>query len=297
MNDFKKVVITGSMRSGTTFLANLLNSNQNCVIFRDFMITLFRIPLTLNILNFQQQLTVHEKKIILANFKAEIMFQYLNSIKIDDFNTLNELFDFVLNSLSNQNTELAGVKITQMVEQIDHLLEETDIYILFIIRDLRDVLLSAYNRFVNYNRYVQAKDWSKGVRKALNINHERFKYIKYEDLIYFPEKTINELSLFFNIKLDTKITILKDLETENWNDNSAFHDVTKLFDKKAVFRWKKRKDSPEVKYSLANYKNLLKELDYEIIPLTLKDKIKYKFFYVKTSLIRSIVILYKKYLM
>ena len=41
----KKILITGYMRSGTTLLANFLNAQNNFLIYRDFLRTIFLAPI------------------------------------------------------------------------------------------------------------------------------------------------------------------------------------------------------------------------------------------------------------
>ncbi|MHA1186609.1 MAG: sulfotransferase domain-containing protein [Candidatus Heimdallarchaeota archaeon] len=262
----QKVLITGSMRSGTTFLANFINANEDCVLLRDALLAIFRISPQLGIKTFNEPLAAHAKNIILTNLKAEMIvfgIDKLNDLSNEQFNNLGELFDIATNLLASKTAKVIGVKVTEAEDWLETIINDTDIKVIYLVRDLRDVLLSSSNMLVNYNRTFVSKRWHNGVSNAFAIKDPKMFFFKFEDLIQNPDKEVKKLSEFLGVELNPKVKQLKDVSNTKWVDNSSFHDIKKLFDPKAIFRWKNKLDSKEVKYGSVVYKKLMNKLGYE----------------------------------
>lgn len=252
------------MRSGTTFLANFLNANEDCILLRDSMIAIFRLSPKLNIKTFIESIPIQAKNILLSNLKVEMSnlgFGSLATISSNQFDNLKELFNLALNLLSDSKTKIVGVKVTEAEDWLETIIQETDIRVIYLYRDLRDILLSSRNRFADYNRTTFSRKWKKGISKAFAINSSKIFFLKFEDLILNPRQKLEELSSFLGIKIKYDITQITDRST-NWNDNSSFHDLDKLFDPKSVFRWKKTISKETIYGSVVNRK-LMKKLGYE----------------------------------
>lgn len=264
------------MRSGTTFLANLINAQEGCVLYRDFLLSIFRFSSQLGVHHFNSQLSLRVKNVLLANLKSEMRFNYFQDFAPTDFTTLGELYQLTLNEISEKTTRLVGVKVTQAEDWIGPLIQETDTLILVVIRDLRDVLLSAYNRFSDYRTFHYALSWVKGISITQTYqNCSRVCVIRFEDLITRPRATLAKVGFFLGVYFPNT-TYLKDLHNTKWTNNSAFHDVKIPFDSNAVYRWKSYLDSKKVKYAIANYGSTLVKLGYVIPPLTFKERIRFR---------------------
>ena len=239
----KKVLITGSMRSGTTFSGNLVNANDDCILLRDALLPIFRISKKLGITTFKEPISARAKNILLVNIKAEMSgfgIEKLHTISGEQFTNLEELFELLLNNLAEDTTKVIGVKVTEAEDWLETIIRDTNIFVIYLVRDLRDVLLSSNNRFPDYNRTTFAKKWFKGVSQAIAVKDDpKMFFLKFEDLIQNPVKEVKKLSNFLGVELDPTIKRLKDISNQNWIDNSSFHDLKETFDKKAIFRWKK----------------------------------------------------------
>ncbi len=260
----KKVLITGYMRSGTTFLANFLNSQEKCLIYRDFLVTIFRTSKNLRINSFLTPLDEQQKNVLLFKLKAEA--RTMGSNVMDElgkeFTNLKELYDAALDAMGKKNGyEVIGSKVTVVDEWMPKIINETDVNVIYIFRDPRDVLLSVKNAFPNYYLPRYMLELENDINVALGIKSESFLRVKFEDLILNTEPTIGKLSDFLGVELTRNVSSGKDRGID-WLDNSAFHDLNKMFDKKACYRWKKKKDSKEVKYCEILRSDLLKELGY-----------------------------------
>ncbi len=246
----KKILVTGYMRSGTTLLANFLNCQEECLVYRDFLRSIFITSRHLRITSFLSELTDRQKNVLLSELKAEAGL--LGSKMMDDigkdFSNLKELYDRAIYAIKgNNDIEIVGSKVTVVGDWLLKTIEETDINVIYIYRDIRDVLLSAKNRFAKYNLMKIMIDLQKDLECALNIKSEKLLLIKYEDLVLDTDSVTKQLSDFLGVNISKSISVAKDRETD-WVDNSAFHDLDRVFDAKACYRWKKDQKSREVKY-------------------------------------------------
>jgi len=270
-----KVLVTGRMRSGTTLIPNVLNANKECIFLRDSFLAIFRTGWRLGIKSFLEFLPIRSRNIILFTLKAEMVLMgidKLNHLQNTQFTTLKELFDVAMESLICNDTKVFGVKVTEEEHWITTLLKETDIKIIYMVRDLRDVLLSSANAFADYNRYYFAKRWFQAISEVLRINNPRIIIMRFEDLILEPRKELERLSDFLGVKLDASISEIKDISGATWMNNSAFHDVKKLFDTISVNRWKRNLASKDVGYGSAlmntsAFKKIMERLGYEKNPI------------------------------
>ena len=265
-----KVFMTGCIRSGTTFLANYLNGVDKCVFLRDSFMAIFRA--SSGIKSFTEVLPIRTRNILLFNLKSEMVAKNvdkLNELTISQFSTPEELFNLAMELLIETDTKVFGVKITEEGSWFETLLVETDMKLIYLVRDLRDVLLSSANAFNTYNRSFFSQRWFRGITGVLRITDPRVLIVRFEDLILAPEKELERLSDFIGIKIDGNISELKDVSGTEWVGNSSFHDVKRLFDPVTVYRWKKNLSSREVEYGSIVYKKLMKELGYEENKLSL----------------------------
>lgn len=273
--EIKKVLITGYVRSGTTLLANFLNSQKDCLIYRDFLVSIFRTSRELGIKSFLTPLNDRQKNVLLAHLKAEFwsIGQDIRELN-KNFSNLKELYDKVIQIMNSNSHKVVGSKVTLVSDWLHTIINEIDIYVIYIYRDCRDVLLSAKNRFARYNPIRFLLNWKKDVETAFKINSEKLIRIKFEDLILDTENIVNKLSDFLGIKINKNVRSGKDRNI-NWIDNSSFHDIRKLFDKRACFRWMNNVNCEEVKYCEILIPNLLKKLGYVLSgrKYTIRDKL------------------------
>lgn len=260
----KSLLVTGFVRSGTTFLANFLNAQKDCLVYRDFLNSIFRTPKSLGVVSYKEELTDRQKNIILSELKAEgwsIGTNVLDQIS-KDFFSLNELHKKVLTLLKDSHSyKVVGNKTTILGGDLKTLLEETDIHIIYIYRDFRDVILSAKNRFRNFNLTRMLIDLEKDLKESLKLTHKRLLKIHFEELMNNTDITIKKISLFLDIPIVKDVRVAKDRQID-WINNSSFHDIKAMFDKQACYRWRKEKDSKEVKYCEIILKDFLNEAGY-----------------------------------
>lgn len=271
----KKVIITGQMRSGTTFVANLINSQDNCILYADFLNSIFDSCNSLKIKDFTKSLSSKEINIIVSNVIAELrLFGFDFYIDREKVQSVISLFDLLLEKLIKleklSSPNLVGTKNTRRENYIQELLSN-DFKVIYVYRDIRDVLISAKNRFPHFDLINFADNWSKAIDQAFMFKGEvNFLPLKYEDLILKDKKTIKELSVFLGIELNLDLDSLKlRNHLSFYNDNSSFGDVTKIFDEKAVYRWKNSINSDEVQYTQIFLHKKILDLNYELPSLNI----------------------------
>lgn len=267
--DKVKLLVSGEMRSGTTFLGNFLNTQNNFFVYSDMLVSLVREYDKLNISDADDRLSSREKNILFSNVIAEAR---KNNVLLDDLprseiTTWYQLFDLVLNELSKlKECKLVGVKITKSDLMFDNLLKH-GYKIIYCVRDPRDVIISAKNRFSYFDHGQFIKSWMKSVNRALELRlHSNFYLLKYEDLILNPEKECHKISNFLDLKVthDIEGNLIQGLDS-GYINNSSFGDVKKVFDPTAVFRWKNDMESKDNQMTELYLKQELIELGYELL--------------------------------
>jgi hypothetical protein len=124
---FVPVFITGEMRSGTTFVANYLNSQPDCLVYADFLRSLFIEARHLPVENVNAVLTERQKNILVSNLVAEgyrIGVSAFQNIQRDEFTTWFELYLIALKHLDQQQEHtVVGTKATREYDQLPALLD------------------------------------------------------------------------------------------------------------------------------------------------------------------------------
>jgi len=266
----QKLLITGQMRSGTTFLANFLNSQNNITVYSDFLRSLYLGGEKMKINDINAKLPDREKNVFISNLKAEAM-----SFNITGFNSLKNntgSFNTAIGSQSllqnmtgrdNVNSLIVGIKKTEEHFYLQQLLNN-NYKIIYIIRDPRDIFISMNNRFPEFSLFDSIDRWRKNISTIMGYDgQENFLLVKFESLISQKEKTSLLLSKFLNIKVNPNLKSLTIRKGIDYQDNSSFQDITKLFDSAALYRWKKSLKSPEVVLPSIILKEYLDLFEYD----------------------------------
>jgi len=262
----KKLLITGYIRTGMTLLANFLNAQEKCLIYRDFLGNILLPAPALAIRSFLQRLTEGQKNILLSSLKAEFWSAGSNAADCLDTNFLNlrELHENALRAMNDKNDyDIIGSKSTRMGNKLSSLIEELDVSVIYIYRDIRDVLLSAKNRVAGYDLIRFMMEYRRDLDNALKIRSKRLLVVRFEDLILDTSSVVKQLSDFLDISITKDITTAKDRKI-SWTNNSSFHDISRLFDSGACFRWKNHMNTKEVRYSEILASDLIQKLDYRM---------------------------------
>ena len=271
----ERILITGNMRSGTSFLANFLNSQENITIFRDSFHSLagkmLGRPTKLMKLDYNEPIGENEKKYllekILYGFKMlGNIVNYNFSVKLSDFNTIGELYTIMLDSIAKEGDLVVGHKVTECEINIENIVTQTDVKVVYIIRDPRDVVISSVKKFNQpLDHYLAG--WKQRVEYVIQaldnpLCKDKVFFVRYEDLIYNSPELLNELSDFLGVPLTYGLDVLKDFDND-WSNNSSYGDVKKMYDENAVYRWKKN-FTDDVRYIQAETAKYLDRFGYEL---------------------------------
>lgn len=260
-------MITGEMRSGTTFLANLLNSQEQLLVYSDMLISLFSIGKSKEIIEVTAPLIELQKNLLVSNLNSEgfnlgLNFDHLRSCETW-IEMLNKAYDTLLSSQENHKIEFVGVKKTNEPYYLKALLDN-GVKILYVARDPRDVIYSNKNRFSEYSMFSAANRLKENLHKARSLEkHPNLLIVRYHELILDKYAVKSQIESFLSTSLDfdlTELTMRKDVK---YKENSSFGDVKKLFDPSGVNRWKSKKDLDDVIFANVFFKDELNWLYLE----------------------------------
>ena len=251
----KYLLITGSYRSGTTYLYKALNNNKNIDILYQPSIKIFKY-LDLEIrkflkkktfVNFPLGITNINKKILLDKFflkrktlikiiknllkkknsNSRYYHKLLNYFKVQDEiicakTFIKILFDSVK---KKQSKAIIGFKEPFVGSLLKLLVENKKLYIINIIRDPREIYFSRnYSLFKNHRDFKNKKHPVILTSLICNRNMETDRILKnkknylsinFNDLIYKPNLIEKKIKNFLNVNIKIKRNI------PNWKVNSS----------------------------------------------------------------------------
>lgn len=300
-----RLIITGHMRSGTTFLSNFLNSQEGFYIYSDFNKSIMYNAQLYNLKSLNQKLSDVQKNVFLAELVAEWSSLGFKKppFKREDFDSTIDLLrlsiDYIprLEEALDDNVQMVGIKTTNEDVFIKDFISN-EFKVIIMVRDPRDILISSKNRFAWYN--IHHTIYKIKVLLDLYVkysSHKNVMIVKYEDLMIQPKQTLDAVLGFLDIKyeINYNIEFLKSRNFFVYKENSSFGDIDRLFDNKGIGRWKNLLDSKEVRAANIILKDELNHFNYESGQTRTSDLLllmRYKFYSMFRdfkSFIRSIV--------
>lgn len=245
----KHVFVSGFARSGTTLLCNLLNAQPRFTVWSELM------PAPLgtaqNVGGLKKALSRTERNRALAWHKLSLHGTPLTTrIGPDDFHTVGDFYRLAIDELGRDGDLVVGHKLAGYgphTPVFEHILGETDVLCIFALRDVRDVVLSQANLVLG--AAIDPDSWRIAARRLRELQgHPRLAVVRYEDLVRDPARALEPVERLLGIPL---VTDLRELARNGkpWRDNSSFHDVEKLFDRRPVERWREHTHDPVVRFA------------------------------------------------
>lgn len=266
---YTPLLVTGEMRSGTTLVANLLNSQKDSVVYADLLRSLFLEAEGLGVKDLSLPLSERARNVLCSSVAAEgwrVGLEALSEISRDQVKSWVDLYRRSLQSLDGSGLrKVIGTKITREYRYAGQLLDH-GVRIIFCIRDPRDALLSAKNRFSRYSLFEYADWWKKSMMIGRSLaGHPNCKLVLFERLLSEQTRPVvlQDLSELLGIELTDDLTELSLGQGTRFVSNSSFGDVSKLFDTQAGWRWKSHLEKEEVVFASRFFREEIEQLGLE----------------------------------
>ena len=231
----KQILITGVYRSGTEYFNILLNEHP------EISSTMYRVNLFRFIFEKYGKNKIKYKNLIVdlaKRLKEKHNFK-LNKkkyLKIIQGKSYGEIYDCLMSSLYlNKKKRIWAEKNQLQWTKTDLFLNLLpNAYVIHILRDPRNVLASfKYKTYSKYPACLTSIFNSLDAMNNIKQNNKKFKkkfiYLKYEDLIQNPQKSMNTIFKFLNVKKN-KINFRKKKYNylgRKWVVNSSFQNKIK----------------------------------------------------------------------
>ena len=202
----KQILITGVYRSGTEFFSNLLNLHP------EICSTMYRINALRFIFFKYGKKKINYKKLIfdlserLKN-KHSFSMDKKKYLKIINGKNYGEIYDLIMSNLYLSKKKRIWAEKNQLVwtKTSDFINLLPNGYVIHILRDPRNVLASfKYKTNSNYpaclTSVFNSYDAMENILNNKKSNKQKFILIKYEDLVLNPQKTLNKVFDFLDVK-------------------------------------------------------------------------------------------------
>ena len=250
--DSRPVFISVLYRSGSTLLTLILNQSEELKISYDIIHFMrFSYGKYLPIENRYKQLVKDTKNRIMKRWKLNLnddeIARYIGKHeRVTEAIVYDEEMKSFLNLKENQRWgDRSAVKWEGILPFLEMFPQGKSIH---IYRDPRAVLAS-YKYFTYHPglMYLDAIFASLAMFNFIEqeniVQHERIYLLKYEDLVFYPNKTIKEICNFLEIKFTEKmldVTSFEDNFGQPFDANSIFTGPRKKIDTSTVNLWKEK---------------------------------------------------------
>lgn len=273
----RRVFITGLARSGTTLLANLLNAQPQAKVWSDALQAPFIMAERSG--GFARPLGPRERNVALSWLDFQLQgTPHRTALRADDFATVGELYQRVLEEVAGPTIKIVGHKINGFgpgTRVFGELLAQTDVRCICVLRDVRDVVLSQRNHI--HGKATATDRWTRWAREAFALrDHPRVVVVRYEDLVTSPAAALEPIERLLGIRVALDLSELRHID-QPWVENSAFHDVQRLFDPRPAGRWREHLADPAVREAAWRNASALATWDYPPFPEAFRRRERLRF--------------------
>ena len=274
--------ILGSGRNGSTLLSLILNQHSQIFIPRE-QYALHYAAIRFQLYNF---LIWQLVKIIIGEFASSQNSQGWNTNFNDLYPSLNQIpkssrsFQKIIDEIVFLHAKQKGVKyriwgdkslLTPTFLKFIHKVYPDSRYI-FLIKDGRDVVSSFHNAG---EKYFGSLANIKHASEHWKLSIDRWKWLKkktdplqcheirFEDLVYDPEKTIKEALFFLGFKFEPEIfNYKKEVEKRGFLDQPHHKSLSEPISSANVGKWKENLSTQQISEILPIIRSELQEYGY-----------------------------------
>lgn len=293
----KKIFIVGNSRSGTTMLGRILGNHNEIFTFHEIHFfeqliadSELNVPVSYangvkifsNLISIQRKGYLNHRENNLFENESKNQLSILYN-KLNNNVTPMDIYDYYLHYECARNGKNIPCEQTpRNLFYLNEIVEKfPDAFIINMIRDPRSVILSQKNKWkrrtlganniplfeslrswANYHPITISNLWKSSINNGKSYyNNKSIKLIFFEDLIKYPNKTIDKIIEFLKIKNQSKLSEIPQIGSSQLKDNPKQKGIRK----EIVSSWKNGGLTNEEIYicQSINYK-LLYEFNYKI---------------------------------
>lgn len=259
------VFVTGFARSGTTLVAKLLDAQPGFTIAVDAHWVPLRTAQEVG--GFAVELPASARTRALTWHKISLEGRSLTThLSLGDLTTAGEFHRLALDEIAAPGDVVVGHKVNGYgppTPVFEHLLTETDVRCVCVLRDVRDVVLSQ-SRLGDTT--LDPRRWAEAARRLRALrDHPRLAVVRYEDLVGDPARALAPVERLLGVPV---VTDLRELARNGraWRDNSSFHDVQTRLDPRPIERWREHTRDAVVRFAAWSCSDELARWGYAPFP-------------------------------
>lgn len=251
-----RLLIIGEQRSGTTLLADLFNAQPKMHVEVGRLGRALEAARRLGV-DVEEPLSPRARHVIAHAVEAR------PRLDPEAFTTVREFVCASLDQPARGDDRVVGSKEHGPHELMEPLLG-AGLRVLYIVRDVRDVILS---RFYRGDPHLDQKilTWKRSVREAGRIRHQDFHLLRYEDLVRDPRGEFERVESALRLGLRPRLAEAWSLPAGR-RTNTSFGQELRTIDATPVERWRAHEDEPWVRYAASVASSELAALGYEAGP-------------------------------
>jgi hypothetical protein len=210
----------------------LLNAVDGITVYRDFL-HIARLPHMVRVDSLTARLTLDQKKAVIRHFEAAEITRRaegVSGLAPGDFETLIDFYIRILAQIARPGDLVVGHKTTSAHDALDTLLQHVPgLKVVYVLRDPRDVTLSAVKRFPHQAWSVHVARWQRAHETMTRLQarddvSSRIHVVRFEQLLLEPDSSLSSLAHFLGVDEIREPDAMTDYGRE-WQDNSSFGDL------------------------------------------------------------------------
>ncbi|MFT4705875.1 MAG: hypothetical protein ACI81R_003590 [Bradymonadia bacterium] len=279
---YRRLLVTGRSRSGTTLVTRLLDAQPGMHVANDILQTPFDAARNLANRSFASHLTPLQREALVEGIAVELdaderwgheeVERFRQAVNVEPISTLDTVYEAATRAmhLRSTDTDVVGVwighKRNSVGDVLPALLRDTDVAVVYVLRDVRDVVHSMQGfcakNGVPFRPKTIVNGWVRETRMLDTLSrHPCLHVLRFEDFVREPARACERLATFLGVPVEHDAP-MSDASGNAWVSNSTFEDVSTSFDPSVLQRWRAT-PSDAVGYAQTRATRLLAGHGYE----------------------------------